>query len=221
MQFVGQLNNQGGGDSWCFFLKKINCYLSSFYKIDLTNDIMIVNAKSFYFRLLAKLQKSTKRPLPIVLCTVGNTKYGGQAVESTKVEESSKSVYIHKWSLKHATSLCKMEITTLALWVRAEPFDCGAIHTPLPPKLTLHVSKLRLSDTTHETVCCQLKSYCIWGRIWSNCTLNSLNMKFPTLIFTFKHSLIYTSSFWGDIPLFIFHLFHATSSQVCARILCL
>ena len=33
---------------------------------------------------------------------------------------------------------------SVTLWVRPEPFDYGAIHAPLPPKLNLHVSFLKI-----------------------------------------------------------------------------
>lgn len=35
-------------------------------------------------------------------------------------------------------SVCSM--SSVALWVKPDAFDFGAIHAPLPPKLTLHVS---------------------------------------------------------------------------------
>ena len=42
------------------------------------------------------------------------------------------------------------EMSTVNLWVKPDPFDFGAIHAPLPAKLTLHVSWAECSSKFND-----------------------------------------------------------------------
>ncbi|XP_031555846.1 TBCC domain-containing protein 1-like [Actinia tenebrosa] len=62
-----------------------------------------------------------------------------------------------------------MEVTTLALWVRAEPFDSGAIHSPLPPKLTLHnLHKLCIYSRSKGKAGFPSITYSLWKHVACN-----------------------------------------------------
>ncbi|XP_048583098.1 TBCC domain-containing protein 1 [Nematostella vectensis] len=62
-----------------------------------------------------------------------------------------------------------MDSTSVSLWVRAEPFDCGAIHVPLPPKLTLHnLHKLSIYSRSKGKAGYPKISFSLWKHVACN-----------------------------------------------------
>lgn len=79
----------------------------------------------------------------------------------------------------------------MTLWVRAEPFDSGAIHSPLPTKLTLHVSKACLrGHENYKTRSLSTKNLIILHRIYQHFTLKYTKFNSPTSTCTFDNILV-------------------------------